>query len=169
MKNTRLHVTGTLAAVLLIGTAAFAVAEVAQSPRASQIPTIVAGASSAASNATIRQSLLNPPAGISSTGKSAADAQPTPYQNSQPAQTAKVSNDEAREVVKQSVRDDGGKVGHNGSEAGDEGAGAKSPATKSPASKSEAEAVSSKTASNSRPSSKSSPGVAHSGSTDTSR
>lgn len=165
MKNAQLRMTGILAAILLIGTAAFALAEMAQSPRASQIPTIVAaGASSATPGATIRQSLINPTAGLSATDKTAAEAQSsTQHQDARPTQAARSSANADREVVKRSVRDDDEDGGHDTSDAtDDDNEHAGNVVTTSSAGKSDDNAASSKTTSKKRASSKRSKRVSHS-------
>ena len=85
-----------LAAVLLVGVVAFAVAEAALGPRASQIPTVVTATTSVRPVPAVAATVTPP--------TSAAVATPTPP----PAKPANASTSEhEREVVKPAVRDDG--------------------------------------------------------------
>jgi hypothetical protein len=98
------------AAILVVGALAFAVAEAAQSPRVSQIPTVVAGHGAALSIAA-----ASPAPG----GPHAFDAT-TPVTSSSPTETASTADGstEQREVVTPKVRGD--KDGDEGSSAGND-------------------------------------------------
>jgi hypothetical protein len=83
-------------AVLLVGTAGFAVAEAAFAPHASQIPTVVAAGGQTRTTPAI------PGAVTASVPAATATAAPAAKQTK-----AADSDDKDREVVKPSVRDDG--------------------------------------------------------------